>query len=398
MVMIAIPTLVLGFVVVGRHYADVRTRLRDPGGAHGVVRGPVVLYVSALDDAAAAALRYVRAIAGDRYQAIHVADPAGVTGIAQAWRGFSDGGPAARRAAARADGLRHGRPLRPRPRARPRRGHDPGRARAVPAAVAARASCAAGRRSRCACACRASRTSSSPTCRSWPTRRASAGRGRARAARASCCRSRSSTPPRAMPCRYALGLGERARHRAARRARGRRRRADAARPGRPAICRFRSRSWPRPTATSGSRCWPRSARSRPIPDAVCVVVMPEIISPHRWQRLLHNQRALFIKRLLLFEERVVLTSVPYRLPEAGESAPRPADGARGSRTRGPRVPAQGAPARRAGVAVERAAARAVRAAAAPLDRGDLARVRGLRRVDGAARRHARRPARCCATA
>ena len=57
------------------------------------------------------------------------------------------------------------------------------------------------------------------------------------------------------------------------------------------------------------------------PDAVCVVVMPEIISPHRWQRILHNQRALFIKRLLLFEERVVLTSVPYRLPEPGERAP-----------------------------------------------------------------------------
>ena len=32
MVVIAIPVLVLGFAVVGRHYADVRTRLRDPGG------------------------------------------------------------------------------------------------------------------------------------------------------------------------------------------------------------------------------------------------------------------------------------------------------------------------------------------------------------------------------
>ena len=61
------------------------------------------------------------------------------------------------------------------------------------------------------------------------------------------------------------------------------------------------------------------------PDAVCVVVMPEIISPHRWQRLLHNQRALFIKRLLLFEERVVLTSVPYRLPQPGERAPAAAE-------------------------------------------------------------------------
>jgi hypothetical protein len=31
------------------------------------------------------------------------------------------------------------------------------------------------------------------------------------------------------------------------------------------------------------------------------------------QRLLHNQRALYIKRLLLFEPRVILTSVPYRV-------------------------------------------------------------------------------------
>ncbi len=33
----------------------------------------------------------------------------------------------------------------------------------------------------------------------------------------------------------------------------------------------------------------------------------------RPQRLMHNQRALYIKRLLLFEPRVILTTVPYRL-------------------------------------------------------------------------------------
>jgi hypothetical protein len=48
------------------------------------------------------------------------------------------------------------------------------------------------------------------------------------------------------------------------------------------------------------------------PDAVAVVVMPELIFSGP-QRLLHNQRALYIKRLLLFEPRVILTSVPYRL-------------------------------------------------------------------------------------
>ena len=93
MVLIAIPVLVLGFVIVGRHYADVRVRLRDPGGGHAPTRGPVVLYVDALDDATAAGLRYARAIAGTNFQAIHVADSEGVSGIAQAWRGFSGDGP-----------------------------------------------------------------------------------------------------------------------------------------------------------------------------------------------------------------------------------------------------------------------------------------------------------------
>ncbi|HEX6662341.1 MAG TPA: APC family permease [Gaiellaceae bacterium] len=48
------------------------------------------------------------------------------------------------------------------------------------------------------------------------------------------------------------------------------------------------------------------------PDAVAVVIMPELIFSGP-QRFLHNQRALYIKRLLLFEPRVILTSVPYRL-------------------------------------------------------------------------------------
>src|SRR5207244_2732489 len=46
------------------------------------------------------------------------------------------------------------------------------------------------------------------------------------------------------------------------------------------------------------------------PDAVAVVIMPEIVLSGS-ARLLHNQRALYIKRLLLFEPRVILASVPY---------------------------------------------------------------------------------------
>ena len=48
------------------------------------------------------------------------------------------------------------------------------------------------------------------------------------------------------------------------------------------------------------------------PGTVAVVVMPELIFTGP-RRLLHNQRALYVKRLLLFEPRVILTSVPYRL-------------------------------------------------------------------------------------
>src|SRR5581483_6178375 len=48
------------------------------------------------------------------------------------------------------------------------------------------------------------------------------------------------------------------------------------------------------------------------PESAVVVVLPELVFSGP-QRLLHNQRSLYIKRLLLFEPRVILTSVPYRL-------------------------------------------------------------------------------------
>jgi len=48
------------------------------------------------------------------------------------------------------------------------------------------------------------------------------------------------------------------------------------------------------------------------PGTVVNVVMPEVVV-RGWARVLHNQRALYIKRLLLFERHVVLSSVPYQL-------------------------------------------------------------------------------------
>lgn len=46
---------------------------------------------------------------------------------------------------------------------------------------------------------------------------------------------------------------------------------------------------------------------------IVTVVLPELIVRRWWHNLLHNQSALFIKRLLLFEPRVVVTSVPFHL-------------------------------------------------------------------------------------
>ncbi len=48
------------------------------------------------------------------------------------------------------------------------------------------------------------------------------------------------------------------------------------------------------------------------PGTVVLVLMPELVTKG-WRRLLHNQRALYLKRLLLFEPSVVLAAVPYQI-------------------------------------------------------------------------------------
>lgn len=52
------------------------------------------------------------------------------------------------------------------------------------------------------------------------------------------------------------------------------------------------------------------------PGTVASVVLPELLVNRWWHRLLHNNRALFIKRMLLFEPRVILSSVPFQLGRA----------------------------------------------------------------------------------
>jgi hypothetical protein len=55
------------------------------------------------------------------------------------------------------------------------------------------------------------------------------------------------------------------------------------------------------------------------PDTLVNVVLPEFIVSHWWQLPLHNQNALFVKRLLLTEPRVVLSSVPFVISEEREA-------------------------------------------------------------------------------
>jgi hypothetical protein len=47
-------------------------------------------------------------------------------------------------------------------------------------------------------------------------------------------------------------------------------------------------------------------------DVVCVFI-PEYVVGHWWEQLLHNQSALRLKGRLLFEPRVMVTSVPWQL-------------------------------------------------------------------------------------
>lgn len=49
------------------------------------------------------------------------------------------------------------------------------------------------------------------------------------------------------------------------------------------------------------------------PDTLVLVVIPELVMTKWRHLLLHNQNALFVKRLMLFEPQVVLASVPYSL-------------------------------------------------------------------------------------
>jgi amino acid transporter len=56
---------------------------------------------------------------------------------------------------------------------------------------------------------------------------------------------------------------------------------------------------------------------------VAAVILPEFQVTRWWHRILHNNRALFIKRQLLFEPGVILSSVPFQLATKREPASLP---------------------------------------------------------------------------
>jgi hypothetical protein len=64
----------------------------------------------------------------------------------------------------------------------------------------------------------------------------------------------------------------------------------------------------------------REVRSHTAREGTIVtVVLPEFVVHRWWEHLLHNQTAFFLKRLLLFEPRVVVTSVPFHLSDTRRS-------------------------------------------------------------------------------
>jgi len=50
------------------------------------------------------------------------------------------------------------------------------------------------------------------------------------------------------------------------------------------------------------------------PDRL-VVLIPELVVRHPWQNILHNHMAIGLEGVLLFRRHILVTVVPYQLPE-----------------------------------------------------------------------------------
>jgi hypothetical protein len=58
------------------------------------------------------------------------------------------------------------------------------------------------------------------------------------------------------------------------------------------------------------------------PKDVVSVFIPEYVVGHWWEHLLHNQQALRLKGRLLFQQGVMVTSVPWQLDSSAAAVDR----------------------------------------------------------------------------
>lgn len=89
-VIIAVPVLVWLFYAVSRHYQHVGKQLRAADlRPADTVTNTVLVYVGALDAATARAVGYVRSFKGDHFRAVHVGRPGDPVDLPAQWRAFS---------------------------------------------------------------------------------------------------------------------------------------------------------------------------------------------------------------------------------------------------------------------------------------------------------------------
>jgi amino acid transporter len=313
MVTVAVPLIVLMCLLIRRHYASVHQRLSRGFrvAREGRTRGPVIVVVQSLDDSTAEALRFARTVAGAGYRALHVADDE-APGLVRAWPSFSgDGVPLeiVPRNGTVVGSLVHAvRATEHRP--------DQYVSVLVPEFFARRSWLAALRgRTGIALKLRLLReegvvTTDIPVVAgSEEVLRPPIGERRRTVVIAPVSGTNDASL-RAID--YALALhGDETRALSV---------ALDAQDARRLRHAWEYESLPleleiveSPFRDIGGPLLRSIREVTADPDAVCVVVMPELIVSHWWERILHNQRALYLKRLLLFEERVILASVPYRL-------------------------------------------------------------------------------------
>jgi amino acid transporter len=313
MVTVAIPAIVALFVLTRRHYERVHVRLSTGFrvAREGRTRGPMIVVVQSLDDATTEALRFARTVAGTGYRALHVGD-GGPPGLLRAWPAFSgDGVPlevVPRNGSVAGSIVRAVRSTEHRP--------DQYVTVLIPEFFARRSWVAALRgRTGFALKLRLLReegvvTTDIPVVAGSREVRRPPRAGHRRTVVITPVSGTNDASLRAID--YALGLhGDETFGLSV---------ALDAQDAKRLRSGWEYESLPlglevveSPFRDIGGPLLRRIREVTADPDAVCVVVMPELIVSHWWERILHNQRALYLKRLLLFEERVILASVPYRL-------------------------------------------------------------------------------------